>query len=229
VKPYFETALGCLYNMDCLEFMKTMEDKSVDLVLTDPPYGVNFRSNFRTDKFSAIEGDSSVTIGAIDGFNRVLKNDCAIYIYTRWDVYDMWKQEIEKYFKIKNCIVWHKEGGGIGDLSGAYMFNHEFCIFAVKGRHILRGKRISDVWKLKKDNSSNYRHPTQKPVSTMFLPIEKSSDKGMLLFDPYIGSGTTAVACEKLGRKWIGIEISEKYCEIAARRISAEASQIKLF
>lgn len=72
-------------------------------------------------------------------------------------------------------------------------------------------------------------HPTKKPVELMQYLLKIHSINDNLVLDPFLGSGTTAVACEKLGRKWIGIEISEKYCEIAAKRIKAEADQIKMF
>lgn len=73
------------------------------------------------------------------------------------------------------------------------------------------------------------KHPTEKPYRLMNMLVSDFSKKDDLIFDPFLGSGTTAVACEKLGRHWIGIEISEKYCEIAARRIDNEAKQGKLF
>ena len=81
----------------------------------------------------------------------------------------------------------------------------------------------------RKDRERQGIHPTQKPVALIGWLLKKFSQENDLIFDPFLGSGTTAVACEKLGRRWIGIEISEKYCEIAARRIDNEARQGKLF
>lgn len=101
---------------DCLELMKNIPDGSVDLVLTDPPYGIDFQSNFRKNKFNKIENDSTVNAEFLDECKRVLKDTGAIYCFTRWDVYPSWIEQISKRFKVKNCIVWFKRGGGLGDL-----------------------------------------------------------------------------------------------------------------
>ncbi len=210
-----------------------MEDKSVDLIVTDPPYNLNYTGRgeiaeqFDNDNLD----DKSWSVwfnNKLNTFNRTLKDDTAIYIWIDWRHYPEVFKLTQHIFDIKNCIVWNKNNFGMGQ---HYRFQHEFCIYAIKGKHKLRlfTKNESDVWNLKKDNVNLYRHPTQKPTSTMHKPIELSSDKESLVFDPFLGSGTTAVACEKLGRQWIGVEISEKYCEIAAKRINAEASQGKLF
>jgi DNA modification methylase len=79
-------------------------------------------------------------------------------------------------------------------------------------------------------NADGYKeHPTQKPITVMSYCLENYSQKENWIIDPFVGSGTTAVACEQLGRRWIGIEINEKYAEIAAKRIKAEADQLKMF
>lgn len=76
---------------------------------------------------------------------------------------------------------------------------------------------------------SKEQHPTVKPIGLMEFFLHLHTEDGDFVLDPFMGSGTTAIACEILGRKWIGIEISEKYCEIAAKRIKSEADQLKLF
>lgn len=214
------------------DLLKSLDDKSVDLIVTDPPYGIGFRSNMRvaTPKFDAIQDDTDPDYEILKDFYRVLKDGTALYLYTRWDVYPKWKKEVENAgFTLKNMCIWYKSGGGMGDLAGSYSPEHEICIFAVKGRHKIRGKRISDVWKLKKDPPGSYIHPTQKPIHAMELPILKSSDEGDLVLDPYSGSGTTGVACAKSKREFIGCDIEEKYVNLANKRIHLELSQMKLF
>jgi len=215
MKPYFETKLGKLYCGDCLEFMQTMEDKSVDLVLTDPPYGINFVSNYRTTKYEKIVGDENYPIKAINDCLRIAKN--AVYTFCRWDnIYDLPKP--------KSILAWVKNNWSMGDLQHEHGRMWEACLFYCLEEHKFI-RRIPDV--IKAIRTGNKYHPTEKPISLMKTIIE--SNVGEEILDPFLGSGTTAVACEKLGRKWIGIEISEKYCEIAAKRISAEAKQGKLF
>ena len=107
----------------------------------------------------------------------------------------------------------------MGDLAGDYSPAHEFMIFAARAQHKLRGKRLSNVWQLPRDSREAYLHPTQKPVSFFSLAIEKSSDAGKTILDPFMGSGTALVAAKRLGRHAIGIEIEKKYCDIAVKRL----------
>jgi len=113
----------------------------------------------------------------------------------------------------------------MGDLKHEHGRQWEACCFYPGPSHIFK-KRIPDV--IFGDRTENVFHPTQKPVSVI-VEILQAYNMTMLTLDPFFGSGTTGVACERLGRKWIGIEISEKYCEVAKKRILQELSQKKLF
>lgn len=181
---------------DCLELMKDIPDGSVDLVLTDPPYGIDFQSNFRKNKFNKIENDRAVNAEFLDECKRVLKDTGAIYCFTRWDVYPSWIEQISKRFKVKNCIVWFKRGGGLGDLKKGYIYNHEFIIYCAEKNH-----------------------RTQKPISLLKEIIERSSNEGDVVLDCFMGSGSTGVACVNTGRNFIGIELDEGYFQIAKQRI----------
>lgn len=208
-----------LWQGDCLELMKNIPDGSVDLVLTDPPYGIDFQSNFRKNKFNKIENDSTVNAEFLDECKRVLKDTGAIYCFTRWDVYPSWIEQINKRFKVKNCIVWFKRGGGLGDLKKGYIYNHEFIIYCAGKNHRLNGKRRNDVFEFAKDAPSTYVHPTQKPVSLLKEIIERSSNEGGVVLDCFMGSGSTGVACVNTNRRFIGIELDEGYFNIAKKRI----------
>jgi DNA modification methylase len=216
--------LNRIYQMDCLEGMRLMPDKSVDLVIADPPYGVNYQSNFRKEKFNKITDDDIFNTGWIYEAHRTLKDGAAIYCYTRWDVYHEWRQAlINAGFKIKNVIIWYKKGGGLGDLKGAYIFNHEFIIYAVKGRHILNGKRTNDVWEIAKDAPTEYVHPTQKPVELALKIIGKSSaNEGDVVLIPFVGSGNDCIASVRTNRKFIRFEREPEYIEIANKRLDNE-------
>ena len=208
-----------LWHGDCLELMKNIPDGSVDLVLTDPPYGIDFQSNFRKNKFNKIENDSAVNAEFLDECKRVLKDTGAIYCFTRWDVYPSWIEQISKRFKVKNCIVWFKRGGGLGDLKKGYIYNHEFIIYCAEKNHRLNGKRRNDVFEFAKDAPSTYVHPTQRPISLLKEIIERSSNEGGVVLDCFMGSGSTGVACAKTNRQFIGIELDEGYFNIAKKRI----------
>jgi DNA modification methylase len=217
-----ELELNRIYQRDCIEGMRMIPDSSVSTVLADPPYGMSYRSNFRKTKFDAIQNDNAASTDWVAEAYRTLKDGGAIYCYTRWDVYAEWSEALEAAgFKIKNVVVWYKKGGGLGDLKGAYMFNHEFIIYAVKGRHVLNGKRTADVWEISKDAPSTYEHPTQKPIRLGETIIEKSSVAGDIVLIPFCGSGSECVAAAKLGRNFISFELEPKYIEIANKRLDS--------
>ena len=209
---------------DCLELLKQIPDKSVDLILTDPPYGIDYQSNKRKSKFRKIQNDTSINPLFLDECKRILKDTGAFYCFTRWDVYPVWFEQIGQRFKIKNCIVWFKRGGGLGDLKKGYMYNHEFIVYCAQPKHKLNGKRRNDVFEFAKDAPSKYLHPTQKPTNLLEEIIIRSTDEGGTVLDCFMGSGSTGVAAMNTGRKFIGIEMDEKYFEIAKRRIEGAFS-----
>lgn len=205
---------------DSRELIKQIPDESINLINCDPPYGVSYQSGLRKEKFDVIQGDKEADLEILADFYRVLKPNSACYIYTSWHVYPMWHEAISKHFDVKNMCIWAKGGGGMGDLEGAFAVDFEICIFAVKGRHILNPPRSGAVWKLRKDAGAEYVHPTQKPMSAMEWPILKSSKPGDIVLDPYMGSGTTAMAAINSGRQFIGFEIDPKYHAEATKRVN---------
>ena len=216
VKPYFETENGKLYHGDCMDILPHIEP--VDLVLTDPPYGIN------------IGGQKTI------GSNK--KAFCKEYGKHTWDkeipsniafelMFIKSKHQIifggnyfVEYLKNSPCwIVWDKQtSGNFADCELAWT---NFKTAVRKFEYLWNG-----MIKLKKEKRY---HPTQKPVGLFTQILLKYSEKNQTVLDPFLGSGTTALACEELNRKWIGIEISEKYCEIAAKRIENETKQMRLF
>ena len=208
---------------DCLERMKEIESGSIDMILTDPPYGMEFQSNRRVvkEKFNKIKNDKSVNWlpDFISECYRVMDDNSAIYCFCSWHKIDIFKQEIEKLFKIKNIIVWVKNNHGSGDLRGAYAPKHEFVIYAHKGRSFFRGKRVPDVMEYPKIHSSKLQHPTEKNTDMLELFVENNSDNGQTILDPFMGSGSTGVAAKNLNRNFIGIELDEHYFQVAKQRI----------
>ena len=204
---------------DCLELMKEIPDGSVDMVLTDPPYGMNFQSNYRKIRHRVIENDSNLDwiSDFVSEIYRVSADNSAHYIFCSWHNIDIFKQEFEKKFRIKNILTWVKNNTSMGDLKGDFAPRTEFILFMHKGRRLIRGKRDSNVLEFKR--TRNELHPSQKPVDMLEYMIEKFSDSGNLIVDPFMGSGSTGVACVNTNRKFIGIEKDDKYFEIAEKRI----------
>lgn len=122
---------------DCLEVMKTFPDKSVDLVLTDPPYNLDYTGRVK-GKFTRFDNDNLEEQEYIEfvsqitkEISRICKDTSAVYLFIDWRNYPIWSQKIsELYAPIKNCIVWVKNGFGMGQY---YRFQHEFCIFSIRG------------------------------------------------------------------------------------------------
>lgn len=132
---------------------------------------------------------------------------------------DVFKQALERYFKIKNLLVWEKNNHGTGDLKGDFAPKLEFCWFVHKGRALIRGKRDPNI--LRFARTQNGLHPTQKPVELMAYLIEKFSDPGDTIFDPFSGSGTTAVAAHQTDRRYVCIEQDVDYYLSACDRVTA--------
>lgn len=221
--------LNRLYQRNCIEGMKMLPDGSVDLVVTDPPYLMNYRSNRRVtnDKFKHIANDVNAYELIADYFaecHRILKDDTAIYAFCSWHHIDFFKTEFERHFKLKNIIVWNKNNHGSGDLKGAYAPKHEFILYGHKGRSLFREKRVPDVMNFAKIPSLKLTHPTEKPTELLEVFILNSSDEGDIVFDGFAGTGSTLVTAVRNKRNFIGFELEREYVEIANMRLDGEVS-----
>ena len=213
-----------LYQGDCLEVMDGIKDKSVDLIVTDPPYLMDYQSNRRKkeDKFDKIKNDKGnymLIQDYLEECHRIMKDNTAIYCFCSWHNIDFFKREFEKHFKLKNIIVWNKNNHGTGDLKGSYAPKHEFILFGHKGRTLLREKRIADVIDCPKISSNKLTHPTEKPQELLEIFIKQSSVEGSIIFDGFMGTGSCGIAAKKSTRNFIGIELDEKYFNIAKNRL----------
>lgn len=209
---------------DCFLELAGIPDSSVDLIVTDPPYGVNFTKGYKSGNKELVHGDDGFSVMIFvdeiaKEFNRVLKPNSACYVFTRFDVYPYWWLKLKNHLTPKNQIIWNKGGGGMGDLTGNFAFDYESIIYATKGKPTIREKRIGSVWDVRKCKQEF--HETQKPVELIEKIIRHSSDRGATVLDPYMGSGTTGVACHSLGRNFIGIELNKASFDTATKRIEA--------
>jgi site-specific DNA-methyltransferase (adenine-specific) len=221
MKPYFETNNGKLYCGDCFDVIDYMisQNMKANCIVTDPPYGMNFVSNYRKEKYSAIINDDNLDwINEwVNKINNILNDNSHLYVCCSWHNVDIFKQEIQKKFEIKNIIIWEKNNTGMGDLESQFAPKYEMIIYAIKGKRKLNGSRDADIIKEKRTN--NELHPTQKPIDLIKYLIEKSTNNNDVVIDSFSGSGTTAVACEQANRKWICIEQEKKYCDVTVERL----------
>jgi site-specific DNA-methyltransferase (adenine-specific) len=202
-EPYFQNELVTLYHGDCLEVTEWL---TADVLVTDPPYGMSYKSGW-TDR-SEIANDSTIEV-----------RDCALELWGTKPalVFGTWR--VERPQATRNVLIWSKgEDPGMGDLSMPWGLSHEEIYVLGKG---FVGQRSSSVIKANKPPvATRPDHPTPKPVGLMEQLIAKTQG---VVADPFAGSGATLMAARNLGRKVIGVEMEEKYCEIIANRLSQEA------
>lgn len=216
MKPYYERNGITIYHGDARDVLPTLEP--VDLVLTDPPYGVTYQSNMGVGRGTQpITNDGTrISLRLYRAALPLIRCNHVLW-FTRWDawpdVYDL----LSPYWPLRGLLVWDKASPGMGDLQH-WGPSYELIASAGSGKTV--GSRDSSVLRYNTVSPTNRDHPTEKPVELMCYLIQKLDAQTIL--DPFMGSGTTLRAAKDLGRKAIGIEIEERYCEIAAKRLAQE-------
>lgn len=204
VKPYYSENGITIYHGDSQEILPTIPQ--ADLMITDPPYGMDFQSNYRTKKHKRIANDDTLPLDLI--WLAIAKARAAAYVFCRWD-------NIAAMPKPKSVLAWVKNNWSMGDLEHEHGRQWEACCFYAKENHEFV-KRIPDV--LNVSRTGNALHPTEKPIALIEQLL--AANVGETVLDPFMGSGTTLVAAKLCGKQAIGIELEEKYCETAAKRLA---------
>ena len=222
-----------IYQDDAISFLEKLPSNSVDLIVTDPAYsGMNNKLQLGKGR---IVGDYSEK-GKVNGkwfdefedseenyakflteCKRVLKKSTG-HIYIMFDSYSLLSlgSIVRKYFDVKNLITWDKVNIGMGHY---FRRRHEYIIFATNGNtRKIRNRKFPDVWRFKRIHNSEY--PTQKPVEVFQAMIYASAEKGFTICDPFLGSGSSAIATIKNDCNFIGCDISDKSLDISKSRIS---------
>jgi len=204
IKPYYQDDAVTLYCGDCREILPELPKH--DLVVMDPPYGMDFQSNYRFKKHAKIANDGSLPIDLISiGIEMATR---AAYVFCRWD-------NLQEMPAPKSVLAWVKNNWSMGDLKHEHGRQWEACCFYARELHEFI-TRIPDV--IFADRTGNDLHPTQKPESLIRRIV--GANVGETILDPFAGSGTTGVAAKLEGRKATLIEMEERYCEIAAKRLA---------
>lgn len=230
-KISFETEDGRvkIYQQDVLTFLKSLPKSSVDLIITDPAYsGMNQRLKLGKGKIIGKYKDKGDGAKWFDEFHdteenynaflaecfRVLKPNRHIYIM--FDSYSLLSLApmLRKTFEVKNILVWDKQHIGLGHY---FRRRHEFIVFASKGKRPLNAKNIPDVWRIKRVTSIKY--PTQKPTEVFEMMLASSAEKDFVVCDPFLGSGSSAIASIKQSCKFIGCDIASTSIETSTNRI----------
>ena len=222
-----------IFNEDCLVFMKNLEDSSIDLIVTDPPYKITARGNAGNSggmmqkklsmKGKIFEHNDIKPTEYIPEFYRLLKDGSHCYIMTNHvNLQEMINVATECGFKFIKSLIWNKGNKIMGQY---YMSQFEYILFFRKGK----GKKINkcgtaDILnvpnkKTKSEDGKNI-HDTEKPLALMKILVENSTQEGETVLDPFMGVGAVPLACKELNRKFIGIELDDNYFDIAYNRIN---------
>ena len=216
MKPYYQDNAVTIWHGDCREVLPTIEP--VDLVLTDPPYGVTYVSNAGSGKGTQpISNDGTrLSLRLYRQVIPLLRSSHVLW-FTRWDAWpDVWG-ELGMWFPLRGLLVWDKGTPGMGDLDH---WGPSYELIASAGGGKIKNGRDGSILKFAGVPSSGRGHPTEKPPALLSYLIEKLCAATVL--DPFLGSGATLLAARRLGSKAVGVEIEERYCELAARRCSQE-------
>ena len=207
-----------LYNRvlegDCTQILRTLPAESVDLVVTDPPYFVNYRD--RAGREIANDTNPASVIDAFTDMYRVLKPNTFCISFYGWNRVDAFVRAWRRAgFQMVGHLVWHK---GYASKTGFLRARHEQAYLLAKGRPAKPAAPLDDVrpWKY----TGNVRHPTEKDVSILQPLIESFSKPGDLILDPFSGSGSTLEAAALAGRRYLGIELESRYCELIRGRLA---------
>ena len=213
---------------DCLELMKGIPDGSIDLVVTDPPYVIDNKGGglYTQEDKQYVKQLESIKDGfsteVLDELCRVMKK-INIYLWcSQKQLFPLIRYFVEDKKCNFNLITWHKTNP-VPACGNKYLTDTEYCLFfrekGVKIYGEFSTKFTYYVTPLNQKDKKVYNHPTIKPLDIIQNLVVNSSQGGDIIFDPFLGSGTTAVACVNTNRHYIGFELDPQYYDIACNRL----------
>ncbi|MAS14641.1 MAG: DNA methylase [Nitratireductor sp.] len=203
-----------IFNADCIQAMRSFDRGSVNFILTDPPYLVNYRD--RNGRKVANDDNSRWLRPAFNQMHRVLKDGSFCVSFYGWNKVDLFMDAWKAAgFRVVGHIVFRKRYAS----SAKFLrYQHEQAYLLAKGNVCLPENPIPDV--IDFPYAGNKLHPTQKPVEALTPLIEAFTKPGDIVLDPFSGSGSTLAAAQQLGRNWIGVELDSRHHETASRRLA---------
>ena len=247
-----------IYNKDCIIGMKAIPDEKIDLVVTDPPFAINFKAkkaNYNRTASRVLSGYNEITKENYYEFTlnwmsqcfRILKESGGMYVFSGWNnLADILNAIEEIGFITVNHIIWKYQFGVV--TSRKFVTSHYHCLYICKndkkrkffpyerfgkeeknsqGRS-LHYKDKEDVWEIKREYwTGDEKTPTKLPAEIIKKILQYSSEEGDLVFDPFLGSGQTAVVSKLLKRNYMGFEIVKEYFDFISKRLKSNSYRIK--
>lgn len=202
-------------------YKSLMEDKKANLVVTDPPYNVNYEGSAGKIKNDNMDSDKfyNFLLDAFSNMKKVMADDASIYVFhADTEGLNFRKAFNDAGFYLSGCCIWKKPSLVLG--RSPYQWQHEPCLYGwkKKGKHQwYSGRKETTIWEFEKPKK-NADHPTKKPISLLAYPITNSSMSNTIILDPFGGSGSTLIACEQTDRSCYTIELDEKFCDVIVKR-----------
>jgi DNA modification methylase len=240
-RSYYEDAHVTIYHGDCVEIMRAMRGVELDAIITDPPYcsGGSMEAQKNTkaqglrtatvqaDDFEWFSADNMTTGGLVwlirsvlVESRRLLKPNRSAFVFSDWRMIPHLAPALESAgLRYRNMIVWDKGSAGLGV---GFKPAHEIILEYTNGATEYAAKTGQNVIRSKRVHVSDRDHNCQKPVEVIAKILEVATADGGTILDPFMGSGTMLLAAKQLGRKSIGIELNERFCESAAKRCAQE-------
>ncbi len=242
VKQAYSAADCEIWEGDCRNLLARLPDKSVDMIITDPPYGLNYNDGDLAEKWEKLFGGNpsnmkrrphandskeiatALLINLFADAVRILRGSgcccccCCCGGGGPKPLFADWALWIDRFIGLKQAVVWNKPGLGMGM---HYRRNYEFMLVGqMKGKGKWNGgNKTPNIVTIQKIIPSKKQHPTQKPVALFEHFIRLHTDPGDVVLDPFMGSGTAAIAARNLGRKFIGFEIDPQWVRMAVKRL----------
>lgn len=222
MRPYYDDGRGIvLYHGDCRDVMAGLADGCADAIVTDPPYNAINRASSGLRSFDKGAADSApIDIPALAAeFWRLATG--SFYVWCSDEQYTAWVMAFKERGACTRKCAWWKTNPSPMNGESLWLSAIELCVFARKPLATFNLHCAHPVWR-EAVEPQDWGHPTPKPVSLMERQILASLPEGGTLIDPFAGSGTTLVAAKNLGRRAIGIELDERWCEVTAERLRQE-------
>ena len=220
---------------DCLVVLKDLPDESIDMILTDPPYGIDYSRRVKQEEHIAndeFDAWKDLMIKVLPEFRRVMKPTACCLCFCGGAgglVTALLTLEAIKYFHLIETLIWVK---GIG-LGYKYRHAYENILLLTKDRKEFNfydtTGACSNVIRVSRDKVEDGDHPTPKPVKLLEGLMKNHTKEGDVVLDPFLGGGSTAVAAVRLKRQFIGVELNPKYAELAAKRVDKALKKVEGF